>query len=80
MIALTMDDLRRQGQQGLLGMQMTSVVAEAIAPNGKKTFKRYRIPADAERQAALVEVEDLDVAYSDIPFGIPDEVLRPDAV
>lgn len=77
MIALTMDDLRRQGQQGLFGTQMTSVVAEATAPSGKKTFKRYRIPTDAERQAALVEVEELDAAYSDVPFGIPDEALPP---
>lgn len=77
MIALTMDDLRRQGQQGLLGTQMTAVVAEATTANGKSTFKRYRAPAEAEFQAANVEVEDLDLAYADIPFGVPEETLPP---
>ena len=44
MIALTMDDLRRQGQQGLLGTQMTAVVVEATKSSGKGTVKRYRLP------------------------------------
>ena len=73
MISLTMDDLRRQGQQGLFGAQMTSVVAEATRPDSKRTFKRYRLPNEEDLQAAQVEIEDLDVAFSDIPFGIPDE-------
>lgn len=75
MIALTMDDLRRQGQQGLIGTQMTSVVVEATTPNGKKTYKRYRPPTETELLSAQVEIEDLDAAFSDIPFGIPDEPL-----
>ena len=49
LIALTMNDLRRQGQQGLLGMQMTAVVVEATV--GKKTRKRYRLPTDADLRA-----------------------------
>ncbi|MHB9098485.1 MAG: DUF1156 domain-containing protein [Syntrophales bacterium] len=73
MVALTMDDLRRQGQRGLLGTQMTSVVVEATVPNGKKTFKRYRLPTEQEFQAADVEIEDLESLFADIPFGIPDE-------
>ena len=77
LIALTMDDLRRQGQQGLLGTQMTAVVVEATMSNGKKTFKKYRLPTEEELKAAQVEIEDLEEAFSDIPFGIPDEPLPP---
>jgi putative DNA methylase len=77
LIALTMDDLRRQGQQGLLGAQMTATVVEATSPNGKKTFKRYRLATEEENNAAQVELEDLEDVFSDIPFGIPDEPLPP---
>lgn len=77
LVALTMDDLRRQGQQGLLGAQMTSVVTEATRPNSKRTFKRYRLPNERDLRAAQVELEDLEEAYSDIPFGIPNELLPP---
>jgi adenine-specific DNA methylase len=77
LIALTMDDLRRQGQQGLLGTQMTAVVVEATMPNGKKTFKKYRLPTEEELKAAQVEIEDLEEVFSDIPYGIPDEPMPP---
>jgi len=77
MVALTMDDLRRQGQQGLIGTQMTSVVVEATRPGGKKTYKRYRPPTEQELRSAHVEIEDLEAAFSDIPFGIPEEPLPP---
>lgn len=73
MVALTMDDLRNQGQRDLLGTQMTAVVVEATAPKGKKTFKRYRLPTEQEFKAAEVEIEDLESVFADIPFGIPDE-------
>lgn len=73
MIALTMDDLQRQGLQGLLGAQMTCVVTEATRPDSKRTFKRYRLPNERDLQAANVEIEDLENAFADIPFGIPDE-------
>jgi len=73
LIALTMDDLRRQGQQDLLGTQMTAVVVEAVEPGKKKTYKKYRLPEEKELKAAEVEIEDLDEVFKDIPFGIPDE-------
>jgi len=79
LIALTMDDLRRQGQQGLLGDQMTAVVVEAISQNGNKTFKRYRLPKDSELKAAHVEMEELEEVFRDVPFGIPDEPIIEDA-
>ena len=77
MVALTMDDLRNQGQRDLLGTQMTAVVVEATAPKGKKTFKRYRLPTEQEFKAAEVEIEDLESVFAEIPFGIPDEPLPP---
>jgi adenine-specific DNA methylase len=77
MVALTMDDLRRQGQRGLMGTQMTAVVVEATAPNGKKTFKRYRLPTEQEFKATEVEIEDLESVFAEIPFGMPDEPLPP---
>jgi putative DNA methylase len=74
-IALTMEDLRRQGRQGLLGTQMTAVVVEARVNGGKKTRKHYRLPTDEEFQAAQVEVEDLAEAFNGVPNGIPTEPL-----
>src|SRR5206468_866967 len=47
-VALTMEDLRRQGQQALFGTQLTAVVVEVTQPNSKKTAKRYRLPTDLE--------------------------------
>lgn len=73
LIALTMDDLRRQGQQNLLGTQMTAVVVEATKPGKKTTFKRYRLPDEQELKAAEVEIEDLEMVFQDIPFGIPNK-------
>ena len=71
MIALTMDDLRRQGAQALLGTQMTAVVAEAVKPGGKKTFKRYRLPSEIELSAGRPEIEAVEEAFAEIPFGVP---------
>lgn len=75
MITLTMDDLRHQGQRGLLGTQMTVVVVETSNAKGKKTFKRYRLPTEQELQVAEVEIEDIDAVFEEIPFGIPNEPL-----
>jgi putative DNA methylase len=77
MIALTMDDLRRQGQQGLFGTQLTAVVVEATQPNSRKTVKRYRLPTAGEQSAADVQIEDLDTVFADLPFGVVDEPLPP---
>jgi adenine-specific DNA methylase len=73
LIALTMDDLRRQGQQGLLSTQMTAVVVEATTSDGKKAFKKYRLPTEEERKTVQVEIEDMQEVFSNVPFGIPDD-------
>jgi putative DNA methylase len=77
MIALTMEDLRRQGRQGLLSAQMTAVVVETTKPGGKKTVKRYRPSDGPELEAARVEEEVLHSTFIDIPYGVPDEPLPP---
>lgn len=76
-VALTMDDLRRQGQQGLLGMQMTAVVVEKQQSNKKRAFKTYRLPSKTEFDAAVVEVEDLEEALRGVPFGPLNEPMPP---
>ncbi len=73
LIALTTEDLRRQGRQGLLGVQMTAVVVDATRPGAKKTFRRYRKPTKAEIELANVQMEDLESLFSEIPFGMPEE-------
>jgi adenine-specific DNA methylase len=75
LIALTMDDLRRQGCQGLLGAQMTAVVVEATRPGSKQTFRRYRLPSDTEISQATAEAEDLESVFAEIPFGVPEELV-----
>ena len=78
-VSLLRKDLRRQGQQGLLGEQMTAVVTIATRQNSKKTFKQYRLPTREELNAVPVEFEELDSLYSSIPFGIPNEPIVEDA-
>jgi adenine-specific DNA methylase len=76
-IALTMEDLRRQGQQGLLGTQMTVVVVDKRKGTGKATFRHYRLPTTAEFRAAEVEVEDLEKLFSELPHGMLTEPMPP---
>jgi adenine-specific DNA methylase len=73
-ITLRTEDLKRQGQQGLLGVQMTTVVVEVPVGKGSKTKKKYRLPTDDEIYAAKIEQEDLEGLYAEIPFGLPDEL------
>jgi len=75
LIALTTDDLRRQGRQGLLGVQMTAVVVDASKEGAKKTYRRYRVPSEKEIEQATAEMEDLEALFSEIPFGLPTEPI-----
>lgn len=65
----TMKDLRARGRSGLLGERMVAVVV-----NGQ-TGKEYRLPRTEEIDAADVRQEELDEAYGEIPFGLPNEPL-----
>jgi putative DNA methylase len=73
LIALTTDDLRRQGRQGLLDVQMTCVVVDATRPGAKKTYRRYRKPTETEVELAVVQQEELESLFCELPFGFPNE-------
>ncbi|MDR0827626.1 MAG: DUF1156 domain-containing protein [Desulfovibrio sp.] len=64
---MSMDDLRREGKAGRLGAVSTAVVVE-----GRKS-KEYRRPFPEEINQANVTREELEAAFKDVPFGIPDE-------
>lgn len=66
---MTMEDLRLEGRAKRLGMIPTAVVVEGA--DGKD----YRIPFPEETEAALKAEGALDSLFSDIPFGLPNELL-----
>lgn len=64
---MTMEDLRREGKSGRLGAMPTAVVAD-----GRKS-KEYRPYFIEEIKMANVTQEEMEAAFKDVPFGIPDE-------
>ena len=66
-VTATMADLRAAGRAGRLGERMTAVVVDG--PRGKE----YRLPTDAEVEAAEVSDETLVQLFADVPHGLPDE-------
>ena len=77
LLALTLPEIREQGRRGLMGIQMTAVCFEATVPGKKKTEKQYRLPTEDELLSADVQVEEIEEAFSDIPYGVIDEPLPP---
>lgn len=73
MVALTMDEVRRQGQRGLMGIQMTAVCVQAPAAGKRKTEKKYRLPTAEEIELGSVPEETIEDAFAGVPYGIPDE-------
>jgi len=73
LLALTMPEIREQGRRGLMGIQMTSVCMEATLPGKKKAVKTYRVPTQEEIYLAQVQVEEVETAFENVPYGIPDE-------
>ena len=63
----TMQDLRTQGRAGRLGARMTAVVVDG------QEGKEYRLPSEAEIEAAQVSRKELEALYAEIPFGLPGE-------
>ncbi len=63
----TMEDIRLEGKAGRLGSIMTAVVVDG--PDGKE----YRLPTEHERAAAAITEEQVQEAFKDVPFGVPDE-------
>jgi adenine-specific DNA methylase len=64
---MTMEDIRHEGMAGRLGTQMTAVVVDGTRG------KEYRVPADAEREAAEGAGEAVPGVFEKVPFGVPDE-------
>lgn len=75
LICLDMKQLRRQGELGLLGCQMTVAVVEARKPNKKQTYKRYREITAEDLAAAEIDTDELEALFEEIPHGLPDEPL-----
>ena len=68
----TTKDIRIEGRAGRIGERMTAVVVDG------QEGKEYRLPTEAEIEAACVTEEELDRLYAEIPFGLPDELISPD--
>ncbi|MFW6106626.1 MAG: DUF1156 domain-containing protein [bacterium] len=64
---IPMEDIRVEGKAGRLGTVMTAVVVDGA--NGKE----YRRPTDRELNVATPTEEQVEAAFTDVPFGIPDE-------
>jgi len=63
----TMEDIRLEGKAGRLGSVMTAVVVDT--PAGKE----YRLPTEHELAVATPSEEQVQAAFKDVPFGVPDE-------
>ena len=68
----TTKDIRDEGRAGRIGERMTAVVVDG------QQGKEYRLPTEAEIEAACVTEEELDRLYAEIPFGLPNELISPD--
>jgi adenine-specific DNA methylase len=64
---MTMENIRLEGRAGRLGSQMTAVVVDGL--NGKE----YRLPTPHELEMADEAVAQLEEAFAEVPFGMPDE-------
>ena len=68
-VAMTMEDIRQEGLAGRLGAMIAAVIV-----NGPKR-KEYRVPTSEEIEVAAKAASDIDLVYSEIPFGLPTEPL-----
>ena len=68
---MTMSDIRYEGQQDRLGVQLTVVVTNG--PGGKD----YRVPEVQEAEEAEVGTETLLSAFGQLTGGVPDYRLEP---
>jgi len=64
---MTMEDLRVEGKAGRLASTMTAVVVDGS--NGKG----YRLPTNHELIVATPNEEQVESAFENVPFGVPDE-------
>jgi len=64
---MRMEDIRVEGKADKLGSIMTAVVVDT--PKGKD----YRLPTEHELDIATPDEEQVETAFKDVPFGVPDE-------
>ncbi|CAN5552148.1 DUF1156 domain-containing protein [soil metagenome] len=65
---MSMEDIRLEGQANRLDSMMTAVVVDGISG------KEYRQPTPLELDAANVSAEEIEAAFSQVPFGVPNEL------
>jgi adenine-specific DNA methylase len=63
----TMEDIRLEGKAGRLETMMTAAVVDGS--NGKE----YRLPTGHELSVATAGEKQVQAAFKDVPFGVPDE-------
>lgn len=66
-IIMSKEDLRYESRNRRLGQCLTAVLVEG------QRGKEYRLPTDHERSVADIDQVTLNNAYSELPFGIPNE-------
>jgi putative DNA methylase len=66
---MTREDLQQAGLNGQLGTAMTAVVADC------KQGKEYRLPEETEIQLASEAINEVANVFSEIPYGIPEELI-----
>ncbi len=66
-VAMSMEDIRREGVEGRIGAMMTAVVID-----GEKG-KEYRLPVAEDLKAAEDAGARVEEIFNNIPFGVPDE-------
>ena len=81
-VAMTMEDIRLEGQAGRMGAMMTAVVVDPIKPRLKRRAgdesaggKEYRLPTEDEIRLAEEAANEIERVFAEIPFGVPEEPL-----
>jgi len=81
-VAMTMEDIRLEGQAGRMGAMMTAVVVDPIKPRVKRKAgdesaggKEYRLPTEDEIRLAEEAANEIEQVFAEIPFGLPDEAI-----
>jgi adenine-specific DNA methylase len=64
---MTMADIRVEGKAGNLGSMMTAVVVNT------RKGKEYRLPTEHEINVATLSESQIEDAFKNVPFGVPDE-------
>lgn len=64
---MTMEDIRVEGKDDKIGSIMTTIVV------GGSGGKEYRLPTENEQIVARLSEDQIQAAFKNVPFGVPDE-------